>query len=217
MIRLVKPELSELGVAAAKGLVGGIPFVGTFASELLGTVLPNLRLERLETLLNELSRQVGTQGEQLLQSRLTDPEFVDLVEEGMRQAVRATGTERITQIAAVIKNSLNDEEFRYLQDKRILELLSQINDAEVIKLQSYTSKMMRDDEFHERHASVLNSPSCGFGSPQTEIDQQTLHRQFLSHLTQLNLLKRSKDGYYEIEELGRLLLRRIDLLGENEF
>ena len=137
---------SDLATALARGSVGAIPIVGSLASEVLGLVIPNRRLDRIEALLNELSQQLGNRSADDVQARFNSPEFADVLEDAIGQSARALSQERIHRIAALLKNSLTDEELRHLQDKRVLDLLAELNDAELIILQSYSREARFDPD-----------------------------------------------------------------------
>jgi hypothetical protein len=153
----------------------------------------------------------------------------------MIQSARAIDDERIAQIASLLKNSLTDAELRHLQDKRLLQLLGELNDAEVVLLKSYTAAARRDNKWNQKHEAILRSPRAYIGASQEQLDHATLHRQFEANLTRLGLLQpkvkswkkgtlpdldettgQPKVSHFEITSLGRMLLRRIDFLGERE-
>lgn len=230
-------KLTKLEVTAAvvKGSLGAIPVVGSLAAEVVGMLIPNRRLDRVEQLLEELSTRLGERDPEELRERFNGVEYGDLLEEGMIQAARAISEERIAHIAALLKNSLTDAELRHLQDKRLLQVLGELNDAEVVLLASYTMKARYDQQWQEQHKAVLRAPPAYIGAPQEELDQATIHDQFKSNLTRLGLLRpkvrswkkgelpeldqntgQPKVSHFEITPLGRLLLRRIDLLGDKE-
>src|SRR5688500_11999438 len=140
----MKITKTDVASVVAKGALGAIPIVGALAAEVVGALIPNRRLDRIETLLEELSRKLGDRSEDQVRERFTSPEFVDLLEEGLQQSARALSEERISSIATLLKNSLTEKELNHAHDKRLLELLGTLNDAEIIVLQSYTMKAQRD-------------------------------------------------------------------------
>jgi hypothetical protein len=232
MMKLTKTEVTT---AVLKGSLGAIPVVGSLAAEVVGMLIPNRRLDRVEKLVEELSAKLGERDPESLRERFTGVEYVDLLEEGMVQAARAISDDRIAEIASLLKNSLTDAELRHQQDKRLLQILGEVNDAELVILKSYTMKARYDEDWQNKHESVLRAPMAYMGAPQEELDQATLHRQFQANLSRLGLLeprvKRWNKGqlpeldqdtgqprvsHSEITPLGRLLLRRLDLLGEDE-
>jgi hypothetical protein len=218
-----------------KGIVGAIPFVGALAAEVIGTIIPNQRLERIERLLTLLDAKLNELPRPHIEARFREPEFVDLLEDGMQQASRALDSERIAYIAALLKNSLADEELKRLQDKRLLAILGELNEVELLLLTSYIMKNQHDVTFQERHKSALRVPPAFFGADPEALDQAALHEEYRNHLTRLGLLrqryKRPKRGELpefddrtgmvkatgrELTALGRLLLRRIDVLAAGE-
>ena len=42
---------TDIATILSKGLVGAIPFVGPLAAEIVGAIIPNQRIDRLESLL----------------------------------------------------------------------------------------------------------------------------------------------------------------------
>ena len=42
---------TDIAMILSKGLVGAIPFVGPLAAEIVGAIIPNQRIDRLESLL----------------------------------------------------------------------------------------------------------------------------------------------------------------------
>lgn len=232
---LMKITKTDLAAVIAKGGLGAIPGVGALAAEVVGMLIPNQRLDRIERLLEDLAKQLSEQNPEDVRQSFTRAEFVDLLEDGMIQSSRALSDERIHRLAILLRGSLTDVEVNHLRDKRLLELLGQLNDAELVLLQSYTVKSRHDQEFQDLHRDVLTAPPAYMGAPQDQLDNSTLHQQFNEHLVQLGLLdqklrfdretglpefdKRTgkpKISYKELSSLGRLLLKRVDLLGEGE-
>jgi len=225
----------DVAVAISKGVFGAIPFVGPLAAEVIGILIPNQRVDRIEALLKALSAKVADFEEERLKKRFTEPGFIDVFEEGLVQASKALSDDRIQYVAALLKNGLSEEDAEAVRHKTLLSLLGELNDAEVILLCSRIQDRQRNKPFFERHASIVNPPLAHMGSPQEEHDKATIHEAHLAHLERLRLLKRrytvpSKGQPPEFDEktgtlksrgsdttpLARLLLRTIDLIGADE-
>jgi hypothetical protein len=206
------------------------------AAEVVGAIIPNQRLDRIECLLRELEVRLTDTSRDEVEERFRNPEFVDLLEDGMQQASRALNYERIAHIAALLTNALTDDELMRHQDKRLLSLLGELNEVELILLASYTLRNGQDHDFAERHRSTLQRPPAVIGAPQNVIDAAAVHDEYRHHLVRLGLLRprfaKPKRGElpqfddrtgmvkasgHEMTALGRLLLRRIDLLSTGEF
>lgn len=224
-------QKTDIVAILGKGLIGTIPFVGPLAAEIVGAIIPNQRIDRIETLLRLLESKITDEHKVKIQERLTEPECVDLIEDGFIQASRALSEERKEYIASILKNSLTDEALKHIEYKRLLSILGELNDLEVLILKSYC--MHRGDpkynEFFEKHEKALIPPRAHSGSSREEIDKYTVYKTHKIHLSSLGLLNQrfmkpkkgelpefdEKSGMikasgYEITSLGRLLLRSID-------
>ncbi len=223
-------DKTDLSVSLSKGILGAIPVVGPLMAEVVGTLIPNQRLDRIEKFLKLLEEQVSELNKEQIESRFRDEKFIDLLEDGMLQASRAISDERQKYIASVIENGIKEEEFEYLQKKLILNVLNELNDVEIIVLQSYGIHPGERNEFFEKHRGLLTPPMATMGSPPEVIDDKALFDAQKNHLVRLGLLKprfkKPKRGElpefddktgmikaqgYDITLLGRLLLRNIGL------
>lgn len=228
---------TDWAVTLSKGIVGWAPFVGPLIAEVIGATIPNQRLDRIGRLMQELNARVGGIERERVEARFNDPEFVDLLEDGMVEASRSLEQTRIEYVAAMLKNSIQDEELKRLRDKRLMALLGELNDLEILLLASYTKAKQEDTEFQERHRTALRPPPpATFGGPKVDWDDTTMYEEQRNHLLRLGLLKirfkKPKRGELpefdentgaikasgrDITQLGRMLLRRIDVLQPEEF
>lgn len=226
---------TDIATILGKGLVGAIPFVGPLAAEIVGAVIPNQRVDRIESLLKILESKISDEDKPKIKERITTPESVDLIEDGFIQASRALSEERKEYIALLLKNSLTDDDLKHIEYKRLLSILGELNDLEVLILNSHTKYHGKPEhkEFWEAHEDALTLPRTHMGSSQEEIDKHTIFQTHRVHLANLGLLKMrfkkpkrgetpefdEKTGMikaqgYDITGLGRLLLRSIDQGGE---
>lgn len=223
------PSISDYVASAAKAALGAVPFVGSLLAEIAGSVIPNQRIDRLVRFASELENRLNTVDKAAVRAHLTDENFTDLVEEGLRQAARSTTDDRRRHIANVIAGSLTSEDISFIESKHLLRLLGEINDIEVVWLRFYLDQVMQgDEEFRAQHKDVLATVMASMASPRSEIDKETLQRSYKEHLEQLGLLQeryrldsktklpefdrasgRPKTQGYELTRLGRLLLRQV--------
>tara|TARA_R110000868_G_scaffold411644_1_gene706668 strand:- start:1758 stop:2453 length:696 start_codon:yes stop_codon:yes gene_type:complete len=229
------PKNTDIAAILGKGLVGAIPFVGPLAAEIVGAIIPNQRIDRIESLLKLLESKIAEEEKSKVEEKIVTPESVDLIEDGFLQAARALSEERKDYIASLLKNSLTNDRLEYIENKRLLSILGQLNDLEVIILKSYTLHHgePESEEFFKIHQDSLQPPGAFVGSTQEDLDKQVLHQTHKAHLANLGLLrpgfKRAKKGElpefddktgmikangYSVTPLGRLLLRSIDQINE---
>jgi hypothetical protein len=224
---------SDYVASAARAALGGVPFVGSLLVELAGTVIPNQRIDRIANFAAALEARLSELERNAAKRFLTNEEFTELVEEALRQAARSTTDERRQYLADLVKRGLAAEDITFQESKHLLRLLGEISDIEVIWLRFYTEPEMGGDvEFREKHQAVLEPIGAHMGSPQSDLDKETLQTSYKEHLVQLGLLRRlyrtdprtkepkfdSRTGNqevsgYEITSLGRLLLRQVGLGG----
>ena len=234
-------EKTEVAKILAKGLLGAIPIAGPLMAEIVGSIIPNQREERLVELAESLSRRLDHLQEDQISQIIKTPESIDLLEDGFIQATRALTKDRTDYIAALLKNGLTNEELEYIEYKRLLSLLGELTDAEVIILISYSYDRFFGEEdpetteFFNKHKGLLEEPTLFMGASQLEQDSHTLYLSHRTHLVNLGLLKYrykkpnrgempefdEKTGTmkitgYEMTGLGRLLLRNIDCLKDDK-
>lgn len=210
--------------SALKAALGAVPCAGSLLIELVGTVIPNQRIERIVKLAKALEYRLAQLEQNFVKSQLHDETFTDLVEEGLRQAAHSLSDKRREYIASLISNSLTSEDIEYKESKHLLKILDEMNDIEIIWLRFYlVSTMGGDKEFRDKHKEIIQPVSRAMGVPQPVHDKGTLQDSYKEHLAQLGLLEKiyksqldSRKGglkleYYQLAPLGRLLLREIGL------
>jgi hypothetical protein len=228
---------TDIAVSLTKGVVGAAPFVGPLVAEVVGTLIPNQRLDRIERLVKKLEAKVVELDQDRVQREFKNPEFVVLLEDGFVQASRALSGDRLEYLASLLKNSLSEERLSHLESKRLLALLSELNDMEVILLASHMSEnnWQINPKFWEQHEAVLAPRATHFGSSDREFDEEAVYNSYRRHLVQLGLMKPNyrrhrrgdipefdektgmmKASGHDITRLGYLLLRQIEVAAKNE-
>lgn len=218
----IEVKKSDLIASALKGVCGTLPIVGSSVAEIIGYLIPNQRIDRIASLLKALEAKIDPEEKAKVEARMLEEKSVDLMEDGFFQAARALSKERIEYIASLLKNSLTNEDLEQSAYKRLLFLLGEISDVEVIILKFCSMSGADYQEFWENHKEVLDAPARYLGAPEEEIDKYTIYVSYGTNLERLNLLKRGeapefdlktdmmKSSGYDLTDLGRLLLRIID-------
>ena len=225
----MKNKMGDMAIILSKTALGSIPIVGPLVAEIIGDLIPDLRFKRVFSLLEVLESKIDPKEKAKVEARMLEEKSVDLMEDGFLQAARALSEERIEYIASLLKSSLTDEDLEQRAYKRLLFLLGEINDVEVIILKSYSIYGAERQEFWENHKKVLAVPAAYLGASQEEIDKHAIYETYKVNLAHLRLLrvkfKKPKRGElpefdektgmvkasgYDITSLGRLLLRSID-------
>lgn len=221
---------TDMAVSALKGLAGTVPVAGTIIGEIIGQVIPNQRIDRLEAFVKSLHDHLEELGQPIKESQFDSPDKVDLFEDGVLKSSRALSQDRIDYISRIVALGLTGEEKDRIQAKRLLNILDEIDDDQIIILSSYLQKNRGDKDFVTKHAAILRPVAVHLGSDQSEVDEGTLYQLARTQLRNLGLLsfrfaKPKKGELPDFDEktgmmkassthlssLGRFLLRQIGL------
>lgn len=225
----LKAQATDYVASGVRSALGAVPFAGSLLSEIAGTIIPNQRIDRIADFAEKLEERIRDLEEDAVRSHLDDEEFTDLVEEGLRQAARATTEERRAYLASLIAKSLTEEAIEHSESRHLLRMLGELSDVEVVWLRAYDNPVpQEDEEFRERHKHILEPVAAHFGSSEEEIDKEALQKSYKAHLERLGLIAgkvkidrdknpefdRQKGDFkrqlYRTTRLGHLLLRMID-------
>ncbi|MFH0709891.1 MAG: hypothetical protein V2A75_06775 [Pseudomonadota bacterium] len=230
------PDVNQNGVddtaSFLKIAAGFVPLAGPIFAEIIGSLIPNQRMDRITEFLKILDIRVQALGHdwETLREKMTEESFMNLFEEGTWQAARASSTEQKEYIANLLANGIDDEVLDELQKGVFLKILSELNDAEILILYSYTHKMWNDADFYEQHKDILIGPIAHTGSDSDDINDETVYKTYREKLIRLNLLNLTfpsvkkgeipdfdpktgimKSRGHELTSLGRLFLKYIGL------
>ena len=225
---------SDLIASALKGVCGTLPIVGPSIAEIIGYVIPSQRIDRIASLLKALEAKIDPEVKAKVEAKMLEEKSIDLLEDGFLQAARALSEERIDYIASLLKNGLTDENLEEIRYKRLLSLLGELDDLEVLILKSYSGGITQQTEFRRKHHSILDPVPVNLGSSQEQVDKHAIYEAHKTNLSRLDLIKKRfakprqgklpefdektgmiKASGYDITSLGRLLLRSIDQDEEN--
>lgn len=225
---------TDLLTSFSKSALSIVPIAGPFLSEIVGTIIPNQRIDRLIEYIKELDKRISKIQIEQAEEFIKNEEFIDLIEESFIQASRAITSERRQYIASIIENGIKDEAINFLQSKYLLKLLSELNDVEIIWLLSYAYPVKESDiEFREKHKNVLTPISSYIGVDKETQNSASIQNSYKEHLERLQLIESKilydrKTGFPEFDKsagklktssrrltyLGKFLLEQIGLINE---
>ena len=222
-------KATDIAATLVKGSVGAVPIYGPIIAEIISNLIPNQRIDRIVSFIKVLESKVDDEEKDKVEKNMLEEKSIDLMEDGFLQAARALSEERIEYIASLLKNSLTNEDLEHIQYKRLLFLLGELNDVEVLMLKSHSGSIAEQQEFRRKHQDALAAPYMSLASSQEQIDKHAIYEAYRANLTHLDLLKirfqKPKRGElpefdektgmvkaqgYNITSLGMLLLRSID-------
>lgn len=226
-------KLSDVLAILSKGVIGTIPLLGPLLAEIVGEIIPNQRLDRIELLLKQLDQKVQELTNYVtpekINERFRSSEFICILEVGLYQAAKAISTERVDYISSLLKNSLASDQIEQIGYKKLIDMLGQLNDIEILKLKScsYHENSAEFKAFLEKHKGAIMSPK------EIKSDdgyrRHVLEKVYQNKLLEMDLIrkhfkvpKKGEDpdfdpitgtlrfSSFEISAIGRLLLKSID-------
>jgi len=214
-----------------QGLAGMIPVAGNIVAEIIGELIPNQRTDRIVAFLIKLDEKVAHIEKEALEHKLREKENIDLFEDACFQASRALTDEKLEYIANAFANSLTQDEVAYLYKKKLMWLLGELNENEIIILTNYAYPhyLGETDDFYEKHREIIYIPTPTLGSSDEERNEANFKMAFRERLNQLGLIRprykkprrnefpefdfktgRVEASGFDITPLGRLLVEFIN-------
>jgi len=228
----LKAQTNDHITSGLKSIAGATPIAGPLLAEIIGSVIPNQRMDRIADFARKLDERISNLEQDAIRSEMDDEEFTDLIEEGLRQATRATSEKRREYLASLVAQSLTKDAVEHAESRHLLRILAELSDVEIIWLRSYCHPAYGNNEFRELHQNVLKPISANMGSSREQLDKKALQQSYKNHLERLRLIKAEmktdrnsnpefdkntgdfKKQNYKTTPLGRLLLRSIDMIDE---
>lgn len=214
---VLKDSGPDHAVVASKALLGMVPFAGSILAELAGIAIPNQRLDRVVKFAVELDRRLAGIESEVLKWKWRDDQFLELAEEVVRQAARATSDQRREYLAAVLSTEMTQEQIDEHDHRHLLRILGELNDVEVVWLRHYAGNGFRGHhEFQDCHREVLEPKVVAdYPSDDARMAASALKESYLSHLVQLGLmedqLSTGVNGVPEMEWGGKKFRVRRDI------
>lgn len=179
--------------------------------------LLNISLEEIEQKINEADFENFIEeafNQKVVKKKFYSPEFIDIFEDVSHQAVKALTNEKLEYLASILEKSLKEEQIKHLQTKRLLSIFGEINDIEVIILQSYDLNKQKDKKFKEKHRNIFQNEFITTNSSEEVKEQNAMFQQYKNHLINLGLIGTTNSvssSTLYLTKLGGMLLKKIGL------
>jgi hypothetical protein len=191
------------GIAAGIPLIG--PLIGQTLFEVVSELIPNQRIDRLENYMRMLGEEIALLKIPNVDEAIKRPENIDLFEDGVYQAVRALTDKRKRLIAKAVAKGIASEEQSKMREKRILKILDDLDDQEVLILEAYGS------DFVSARLQEIRPPLASDADPVEKKERSWFFDWAVERLLRLNLLR--NDGkFITVTAIGKSVLKAVDLL-----
>lgn len=156
---------------------------------------------------------------------------VNIFEEVALQSSRTIEPERIRHLASILKNSLIDSDYNYDRYNKLLRLINEISEIELLVVKYYALSEYTEEwkKYKEKHSEILSVKPIHMQSTENEVVENAYATLNKNHLVRLGLLefkykKEKKDkppefdyktgtiksNGYKITKIGKEILRVID-------
>lgn len=155
-----KEKRQEFAIATTKGIISQVPFIGPIAAELVSVTIPNRRMERLEKLVACILAQRGDMPIEEVEAKMQEPEFVDLLDKGLRKVMASVGDERTERIANILSNYLFKNKTAAIAN-HVLSILDNLGDLELILFCEFCEILLDPTRrnIQDRNAFILDEIS----------------------------------------------------------
>jgi hypothetical protein len=211
-VRRLGLSKEDYGASILKAGLALVPIAGPLLTELINDFIPGQRTDRLVAFVKELDSRLTELTQRCFAANTRTPEGSDLMEDGLWMAARALSEERRKAIANLLVVSLTAEELRYAETKKLLHLLDELQDPEIVMLRYFYLLTMGDEranDFYNLHESVLEPDMSAFGSADEEVDRGALYEAHKATLSRLGLTQPRSDT--DLNWFGRMLVRYIGI------
>lgn len=182
----LKTTAQDRAFSVAKATLSYVPFAGPALAELISVTIPNQRMDRFAEFMRFMNDRIDLVETILKDEGKHHPERIALIETGTEQSTKARSSERISRIATLVLKGIEQTEQEAMETHRILRLLPQIDDQELLMLLTFGGS----GEQRQAAFSALTLPEqLQYRSTDGLRRQHQLFNLGLEHLSSLGLLK----------------------------
>lgn len=176
---------------------GEIPIIGGALVELLSSVIPNQRIDRMVEFIKILNEKLTSQEQELLKSQILDENFNGLLQDVIDSTIKTIGKERKNHFAKIVQSGLTSNKEELIELRLITRILKEINDIEMIILKYHSIRTSNESSiFLQKNRNILESERLFVGASKEQEKQHFMYKGYLYHLVSLGLL----DVNYEVKE-----------------
>jgi hypothetical protein len=189
----LRPSALDHGLGAFRALASLMP-AGGLAAELICSIIPNQRIDRVVAFLEELQRRLDAfdSAPTLAEAEALSVAKAELFEAGVRSAARPIGGERTAQIAKAVAEGLSSDDLKAARLQRILILSDELSADDVIVLCSHVTPFAKDRAWREEHRDFLVT---------------------FEHVQDMRARRESRNAIAELSTASEIQLQRLISLG----
>ena len=165
------------------------PVVGGFIGEIVGQLIPNQRINRVQQYSEILGKMFEELDETLLPILIANNNFIEFVEDSYYHAIRSATQKRMEQIAHIVFEGIKSRDTEFSERRHIFQILSQINDIEIIILGYFLYKKYGNSrKYQEKYPEIFEREYYDYPEDSDQRDKSAILESYYGHLTGLGLL-----------------------------
>lgn len=126
-------KLEDRLATVSKGIVGAVPVAGPMLAEVVGSLIPNQRLDRVVKFMQDLDERLTNVEAKALENNSL---AIDLFEDAVVVASRALTDDRNKYAVSFVKSSIFTDSSDYDIKKKLLYILQELTDRDIEILRS---------------------------------------------------------------------------------
>jgi len=227
----LNPNVSDVISSLVKAGANLVPYAGPFIAEIVGNLIPNQRLDRVTKFLEILNSKIESMKDEIDILRLkTDNNLLILFEKSLICSTQTNSKEKYYYYSDFVVSCFLPNATEQMQKERILSILSELNDIEVLHLiyYSFNPTIGMQNSFISKYKDVLFPHQRTMNEPMEHGYNDYFKELYLDNLERLRLIHRDievdrntkmpiidiftkqfKKGYASITPLGMIIAQFI--------
>jgi len=190
------PDIRQKGIDTFVGFTKAglslIPIAGPFISEIIGNIIPNQRFERVAKYLETLKSKLDSVEDQNIILQLTtDRNMLLLFENTIKHSSETNSEEKYDYYSEFIINALQDKTTEQIQRERILKIISELNEIEIVLLIYFSLRptIGMNNSFIESKKDLLFPHQRTMNEPVENGYSHDFKQQYIENLERHKLLR----------------------------
>jgi hypothetical protein len=192
------PDIRKKGIDTLLGFTKAglsiIPIAGPFIAEIIGNIIPNQRLERVTKYLETLKLKLDSlEGESIISQLNSNRNMLLLFEHTIKYSSETNSEDKYDYYSEFIIKALHDKTTEQIQKERVLNIISELNEIEIILLIYFSLRptIGMKNTFIESKKDLLFPEPRTLNEPLESGYSYDFMQQYIENLERYKLLRRN--------------------------
>lgn len=187
----IKQRAIDYVVSTSKAGLNLIPIIGSFLAEITSSIIPNQRIDRVVKYLQILRRKLENIDEVQKKLLETDKDLNLLFEKSIIFSAQTTSQNKYEYYSEFIINSLINKDVDVIKKERMIDILSNLNEIEILFIIFYCKNSRRPmgSNFFKKYRNILYPHPQTMDQPIELRANNTFQEHYLTNLERYDLLE----------------------------